>query len=528
MSARTAMFIAVLMVLAGMATAQTGMSTQPAGRPLTLDEAVQFALEKNEGIYVARESAAASNALKSGARSVYNPLLELQGFWHQTKQPVNSAFSGAPLGEGAPTTEGFDGTAVLSQYLPTGGTLFARAISGRGTTDGTFDLLSPVYQTRVGVEFRQPLLRDLTMDEERVAIRVADATHKRSVAELHVEISETVAAVESAYWNLAASRAEIRVREEAVALAEEQLEETQARVQSGNAPETEISQPRAELERRRGELFAARETASRAETALKTLILADDDASLWADTLAPDVDRNVQVERVDRGAEMERALAQRAELAMARADIERRNAERSFTHSATRPTLDGFVSYDRFGISGAANPHATDAQGDPVTIPPDYDGGWGRSWDMLGDGDFDDIRAGFVFSFPIGNDAAQGADAAARHAQRVAEAEMARARKDVRAEVLDAIAALETAGQRIEATRASREAAEIQLSAEQDRYSAGLSTNFLVLTRQNDLSSARLDEISALADYYSARTELGRATGSLLEQRGINIDETAH
>jgi outer membrane protein TolC len=97
-------------------------------------------------------------------------------------------------------------------------------------------------------------------------------------------------------------------------------------------------------------------------------------------------------------------------------------------------------------------------------------------------------------------------------------------RKAIRAEVLDAAAALESAAQRIEAARSGREAAEIQLAAEKDRYETGLSTNFLVLTRQNDLSRARLDEISALTHYREARTEMGRADGTLVEQRGIPLD----
>ena len=92
--------------------------------------------------------------------------------------------------------------------------------------------------------------------------------------------------------------------------------------------------------------------------------------------------------------------------------------------------------------------------------------------------------------------------------------------------MLDAAAALETAGQRIASTRAGREAAEVQLAAERDRYGAGSSTNFLVLTRQNDLSRARLDEISARTDYQTARTELARATGSLIEERGIDVTGT--
>ncbi len=92
----------------------------------------------------------------------------------------------------------------------------------------------------------------------------------------------------------------------------------------------------------------------------------------------------------------------------------------------------------------------------------------------------------------------------AANTERQAEADLSGTQKAIRAEILDAAAALETAAGRIDAARAEREAAQIQLSAEQDRFSAGLSTNFLVLTRQNDLASARLSEIQALTDYRAA------------------------
>lgn len=156
------------------------------------------------------------------------------------------------------------------------------------------------------------------------------------------------------------------------------------------------------------------------------------------------------------------------------------------------------------------------------------DGSWNRSLDTLGDDRFGDARAGFVFRIPIGNRAARADAAIARNTERQADADLARIRKTVRAEVLDAAAALDTAGQRIEASRAAHEAAKVQLSAEQDRYAVGLSTNFLVLTRQNDLSRARLDEISALTDYRKARTEIARATGSLLAERRIEVEGSSH
>ena len=145
----------------------------------------------------------------------------------------------------------------------------------------------------------------------------------------------------------------------------------------------------------------------------------------------------------------------------------------------------------------------------------------------MGDGDFDATRVALVLGLPIRNRTARAAAAVARNTERQTEAELARVRKTIRAEVLDATAALETAGQRMAATRAGREAAEVQLAAEQDRYATGLSTNFLVLTRQDDLSRARLDEIAARTDYQTARVELARATGSLIADRGIDISATS-
>jgi outer membrane protein len=89
--------------------------------------------------------------------------------------------------------------------------------------------------------------------------------------------------------------------------------------------------------------------------------------------------------------------------------------------------------------------------------------------------------------------------------------------------VKNAATALETAAGRIQAARAGLTAAETQLRAEQDRFGAGLSTNFFVLTRQNDLALAQLAEIAALTDYRQALTELGRATGTLLRDRSIEV-----
>jgi outer membrane protein len=495
-------------------------------RPLKLEEAIVLALEKNEGIIIEKESLASARAAVTGAKGAYDPVLDLRSDWERATLPVNSAFSGAPAGKSSPTSEAAGAAASVSQLLPTGGAVTVSAAASRATTNGAFALLSPAYATQVGIEARQPLLRDRGIDPARTAIRIAASDRKRAAAALRGEINETLARVESAYWTLVAARRDVTVREEAVRLAAAQLEETRIRAEKGALPRTEIAQPRAELERRRGEVFASREAASRAENALKLLILADADAA-WSERFAPVDDPEVEVAPMKVEEAIDRALASRPELDASRALLERRKSESALARDAIRPALDFVASYDRFGLSGSANPAASGIPGLPIVIPDGMEGEWGRSFGILGEDRFNDTRLGLEFRVPVANRAAKAQAAEAGSAERQVEADLSRVRKTVRAEVLDAAAALETAGGRIEASRSAREAAEVQLSSEIDRYGAGLSTNFLVLTRQNDLSRARLDEIAALTDYRKAQAEMGRATGSLLADRHVEIDETA-
>jgi outer membrane protein TolC len=509
--------------LAAALTSLPAAAAAAAERPLTLDEAIAMALANNETIVIERQSLAAADAAATGARGAYDPLLEVSAGWRRSTEPTNSPFSGAPEGQASPTVESAAAGAAVYQLLPTGGELSLRASAARGTTDGTFALLSPAYDSRLGLELRQPLWRDRAVDAARFTVRAAAADRDGADAALRSAVSDTVAEVESAYWTLTAARLEVGVREEAVRLAAEQLEETAIRIDSGAAPETEIAQPRAELERRRGELLAAREAESRAGNALKLLILGDADAAVWADRFAPVEEVASEVRPVDVAAALARALASRPELDAAAAAVERRRAETAFAGDGVRPSLDAVVSYDRFGLAGSLNPAGASLPGLPAEIPAGREGGPGQSFETLVDGDFDDARVALVLGIPIGNRAARAAVAVAGSAERQAEADLARLRKAIRSEVLDAAATVDTAGQRIEAARAGRQAAEVQLAAERERFAAGLSTNFLVLTRQNDLSRARLDEIAALTDYRTARSEMARATGSLLAERGIDV-----
>jgi outer membrane protein TolC len=495
-------------------------------RTLTLEDAIVRALQKNEGILVEREGLEAARAAERGARGIYDPLLRIDTGWRRAAEPANSTFSGAPLGRSAPTSAGYNFDLAVQQRIPSAGTVSLLASTSRQTTDSTFSLLSPAYFTRLGIELRQPLLVLLPGSTKltKYTISVAALDRDRATASLRREVSDTVAGIERAYWTLDAARREIGVREEAVRLAEEQLQETGVRVEQGVAAEAERAQPRAELERRRGELLASREALARAENAVKLLILGEEDTDLWPASLATTGGSDPETVPMTVDAWIEQALASRPEVKAAQATVERRRLEAALAREQSRPTFDAIVGYDRYGFAGTRNPLASAAPGGVITDLGPIEGGLSRSFGTLNDSGFSGAHAGVVFQVPIGNRAARASAAVAASAERQAQTQLVQVRKVVRVDVLDAAAALQTADQRIAAARAAREAAEVQLSAERDRFAVGLSTNFLVLTRQNDLSRARLDEIASLHDYRNARTGVARATGALLDERKISVE----
>ena len=503
--------VSVLAAIAGPAEA--------AERSLSLHEAIERAVERNDQLARDRETMEAAGASAGATRGKYDPVFELNSSWGRSSQPTNQAFAVTPTLPLAYENKAADAGMTLRQLLPVGGTLSLRALGSRQSTNATYAPFSPAYDTQVGVELRQPLWRDRAIDSARLAMRVADADHQGAGAALRRSLIETVAAVERSYWSLVAARLDVGVAEEAVGLAEDQLRETKIRVRAGTAPSTELAQPTAELERRRGELLAANESASRAGNELKLNMLSDQDQDLWTEDFVPSDTAFTEAGPIDVSAALDRALKLRPELEAVGAETRKAQAQVAYAHDGEHPSLDAVVSYDRYGLAGSRNLSSPFG-----SLPASMDGDLGDSFHSLSNGAFDGVRFALVLGLPVGNREARGNSEAAEHTVRAAGAEMARLRNSIRVEVLDAAASLETARQRIQAARASREAAEVQLRSEKDRYASGLSTNFLVLTRQNQLSRARLDEIAALTDYRLARTEIGRATGSLPQDRGVQTD----
>jgi outer membrane protein TolC len=87
--------------------------------------------------------------------------------------------------------------------------------------------------------------------------------------------------------------------------------------------------------------------------------------------------------------------------------------------------------------------------------------------------------------------------------------------------VRNALQGIQTARQRIEAAEASARAAKDKLDSEVRLFQTGESTNFLVLTRQNEFADSRLRVVVANLDFNKALARLRQSTGSSLKHYSI-------
>jgi outer membrane protein TolC len=217
------------------------------------------------------------------------------------------------------------------------------------------------------------------------------------------------------------------------------------------------------------------------------------------------------------------AMRLRPELAAGAADVSAAEAQTALAKDALRPQVDVVAGYTARGLAGTHNPQTVAFPGVIAPFPEQLAGALGVSYQALAQQHFPDASIGVSVDVPLGRHAAKGDYAVAQSEQRQASLRLSQTRDRIAVDVLDSATALETAASRMQAARAGLQAATTQLQAEQDRFTAGTSTNFLVLTRQNDLEQAQLTEISAATQYRRALTELARATGTILADRGITV-----
>ena len=350
-----------------------------------------------------------------------------------------------------------------------------------------------------GITLTQPLLKGFKVDETRYRVAVADRQSAEAAVQLESRMQNVLAQVEAAWYGLIQAREAVRVQEEAVRLATRLYEDNRRKVQIGSMSVLDEKQAESQAASARADLSSARRAHVEAQNRLKAMLFADLRAVRHAQIAAAGQLRAEPVE-VDAWASGERALESRPDLRQARMALDRQGLAVAYQRNQRLPALDLVGGW---GVAAGS------------------EDGYGSALDRLGSADEPYWNVGVTLTVPLGNRAArarhlQSLDAAGKLALQLQQAEEA-----ALSEVDNAVAAVATGYERVQATREAREYAEQALEAEQRKFDSGKSTSFVVLQLQRDLTSARNGEIQALADYNRQLSALALADGSLFGRLGI-------
>ncbi|MEK6405432.1 MAG: TolC family protein [Acidobacteriota bacterium] len=512
---------------------------------LTLFDAVKMALAQNREIEVERINVRQAEYDVFAARGATDISLGASSFYEHRTVPVGSVLAGGP--NGSLTTKSLNYDFTAQQLLPTGALWLAGFTNSRADGNSQFASLNPQYTTALNIQIRQPLLRNFSIDDARRRIRIASRALDLSDSLFRQKAIDIIARAQRSYWDLVFALRDVQIQRESVDLAKTQLERNKRMVNEGTIAPIELVSVEAELEKRSENVLTAIETVTRAENALKQLLLGDREATVWNQpiipTEAPDL-RAVSFALTDAVAS---ALANRPELAQNNLRQEVNKVEVKYLDSQTKPQVDLIASYTSTGLSGApsltGNPfgatttllldRVNELSGlaglTPVAVPPSSAlpgflvGGYGKSLQNLFSNDFRTFRFGVAFSFPLRNRTAEGQLGRAVAEGRKIGSLRKTIEQTIEVEVRNAVQAVETGRLRVETARASREAAEKQSDSETRRFQAGLSTTYFVLERQNALSQAKGRELKAMTDYSKALAELQRVMGTTLTSANVEV-----
>lgn len=467
-------------------------------RQIKLDECVREALKNNLEIRIERVNPEIAAQEVRGEWGAFDPVYRASVDYEDDTIPLPSQAAVAAGGLGEIETELLTFATSIEGKIPTGLTYNVGADQGRG--ENTFNRFHSEYDTFAGVTLTQPLLKDFWLDNNLAQVRIARKNKQISVAQFRQRVIDVVARVRDAYWNYVFTIEEDKVQHDALVLARDLLELNRKKLDAGVISPLEVTQAEAGVAAREDNVIVSARLIRDQENALKQLIYSDM-ARVLDVRLHPVDPPTVNLRPIDVKQAIAVALKKRPEMEQIRTELEKLAVEVKYTRNQTLPQVDLQGSYGVNGLNGNSGGSIDDAA--------TFDN---PSWSV-----------GAALELPLWNRKNKSEAEIAGLRKKQALSRLKQTEQRIVAEVDNACRKVQSGLKRVEATQASRKAAQEALEAEQTKLRNGASTSHTVLEFQEDLTQARTAEVQALVEYNKSLNDLARVQGTLLEELKIEL-----
>jgi HAE1 family hydrophobic/amphiphilic exporter-1 len=491
---------------------------------LSLNDAIRKALQNNNDIEIARDDVRIAEYQLTALYGIYDPVFSVTPTYDKRITPVTSIFAGGTA-SGTVSATTYSLSPTLTKTFGTGGGSYTVGFANSKTvTSATSSTLNPFYSSNLSLSFTQPLWRNRSIDANRHSIRIQKKFIEQSDSDFRARTIQIISQVQAAYWNLVFALKNQQNQLESLNVARQNMRNIEAQIEAGAKAPLDRAQVQTDIASRETNLFIATQNVSVAENTLKQLMLRGPEAPEWSAQITPTDTPVLDLSPVNLQLALDEAHKNRPEIRRLNLQKEINGIDLQYYENQTKPQINLTGAVATTGLAGTPVLPPCTGTTTSACVNQKYIGGYGQDIQNLFGFDTRNVNVGVSISFPFRNRTAKANLAGARIQREQLEASFRSQDQAIEMDVRNAAQAVDTARRRVISARMARESAEQQLAGEEKLYEVGRSTTFLLLERQNALTTARTNELQAQTDYNKALADLQRATASTLRINNIVVE----
>jgi len=459
--------------------------SQVFGQDMTLPDCIAVTLRENRTIKNSYLDRIVQKYDLRVAEDKFTPKLNLT-------PNISSTGSTAPLGVLGSNSSSISTTTeaagVITELLPTGASI---------NLDAKYDILSseakPSRSYGWNVTLTQPLLKGGGIDVTMASVRNARLNEQSNILSLKSTLMSTLTSVITSYRSYVQAIKSLEITKQSLQRSRELIETNRELINAGRMAAIELVQSEADLANKEFSLLSAENAVDAARLALTKAIDIDKNSKI-----NPIIETNIPVVKY--------SLEEARKIAF-----------------ENRPDyLRSLLSYESAKISLMTAKNSTLWD---LSLTGGYSENYYRNNGQGSDSSSGNWQAGLRLNIPIGDlSIRQGYISADINIQKM-ENDLAKQRENIEIEVQDALRNAAMNYRQIKLANLSRTLSEKKVEIETEKLKAGRSTNFQLVSYQNDLVSAQNNELGAIVTYMNALTSLDQILGITLDRWGVSLAE---
>ncbi|MBF0099367.1 MAG: TolC family protein [Desulfobacterales bacterium] len=350
------------------------------------------------------------------------------------------------------------------------------------------------YNSSWSLNFRQPLLKGGGKDNAVYSINVARLIEVQNILVLQDILAATITKAITSYRNYVSSKRQLSIVDQSLEAAKKIYEINEALLKAGRRAEMELVETKANIAIRELDVLQATNAVESARLNLIQTLNIDKDTQI--DTFE---EKEIQVSPPTLNEGIDIAKKNRRDYLWALQNIEIKKWDIA---NAKRNRLWNL------------NLEASTTDGEGFIINDSVDSAWRRA---VRSGSERNWSIGLTMDIPLNSLTQDERNyLSAKIELKKATMMLTKMERDLEIAVQNAIRDVETNYRQMELAKQARELSEKKLEVENEKLRVGRTSNFQVVSYQNDLSSSQVSELTAVINYLNALTTLDETLGTTL------------